>query len=323
MQKLKLKSLFLTLCLLFTSASVFAGGAFEIVSQPMEVLASKLARKFKISQDEALVLASTIIKGTKVASGNAIPKTDAAFQTMLNRPGNNELARAFAKLGDSTLDELSAKQIGDLANDIGVKVNTVAKAADLCETCGISQNLLNKFGLRIYIPVSTDIPSKTLTGIPTDVAKNISYIANHRLIKVKASTISKATRSKTANLLTQTDIRKIRYALEALEGQHGKEAQEYVKAILTMGDGNIVGNARMIATASSLAEDGAVGKQTMEEMSTIINKINKEHKTQKARLSALCKHYAGKAKGSKSKTAAFKNLKTCPNYAPVFNACSI
>ncbi len=316
----KMKMLLLTLGLVFTSLSAFAGGAFELVAKPVDEVASAIARHFKIPNEEASVLASTIVKGFKVAAGDSEPTTEAAFRAIIARDA--DLAAAFAKIGNKDLKELTEREIGELANDIGAKVNTLAKAADLCQTCGISETLINKFGLKIYIPVSVDAPMKTLVGVPSDPSVLVKRISSNRLVKTKSGALLASMKSDSEHMMSALDLRKIQKGLDCADGSCGPEAQAYVRAALKLGDGDVAGDSRLIATTAALLEDPQ-GKSVMDEMSKVMDNVSKEHKTPKDRRIALCKHYSAKAKGtaSKSDDTAFKNLKGCPNYAAIFGSC--
>ena len=316
-----MKLIVLTLGLIFTSVSAMAGGAAELILKPADEVVQILVSKYQFNRAQAEVLASTITKGAKVALRKQVPATEEALIKALDDKGQKALASFLRSIED--VEKLSDDQLARLNDEFGVAVSKTAKAAEICETCGIDEVLLKRLGIKYYIPVSTDIPDSLFGGVSRNVDELASYIASGRNVKVTKSKLLAAMSSKSKTPVSDVDLAKMAVAVEAIDGKHGKEAQAYVLAALELGNGDVLSDSRLIATAASLIDDTQDGKIVMKEMSEVMNDVNKKHKSVPARRKALCEHY--KAKASKTSTQAddiaLKNLKQCPNYAPIFGAC--
>jgi|GEM_PF-2116678 len=321
----KIKALVVTLTLALFVNMAHAAGTAEFVTMPFESMVSHLVKKFKITSEEAEMLASTIIKGTEYALGRNVPVNDAvALRRLLDQPGNKKLKEAFEAININKIDDLSEAQLGQLANDIGAVVDQSAKrAVDVCRSCGITDDLIHRFGLKLYIPKEVDTSGlEVMKDLPLRLDQVLSAIDSEGrgVIKVARKEITDAMKAKTLN---KHDLRKLLFALKARKGEYGPEAEAAAKTFLAMTDDSPLTGNRIALTIADFVDSGADGKATLSELSDIGKKINADHKTPKARDEALCKHFAAVAKGKPAREANFAKLKSCPNYQSVFNACAL
>jgi hypothetical protein len=323
--KLKLKASALTLTLGFFVSVSHAAGTAEFVAMPFEQMVRHLVSKYKVTSEEAEMLASTIIKGTEYSLGRSIPTNDSAALTrLLDQPGNQKLKAAFDAINIKNIDELTEAQIGSLANEIGAVVDQSAKrAVDVCRSCGITDDLVHRFGLRVWIPREVDTSGlESMKDLPLRLDQVLSAIdqEGRGVIKLTRAEITDLMKSQSLN---KHDLRKLLFALKARKGEYGPEAEAAAKTFLAMADDKPLTENRMALVIADFVDSGAEGKATLKELADIGKKINEEHKTPKARREALCKHFANIAKGKPAREANFTKLKNCPNYQLVFNSCSI
>lgn len=321
MKKINVAILTLGLFLFQNSANASVLSPFKVSADEM---ASQIVAKHGVGQAQAAVLASTIVKGMNALAGDAM-KSESAFKAFLDKPENADLKRALSVLSDSdtSLDNLSARQLGDLNNAIGTRVG--ARAADACRECGIDTVLKERFGVRVFIPVSSTISAKDLQGAALNPGTLASSIASIRTVKTSKTALIKEMSSKDVDSVSLMSMRKIQLAAEcSVSGKCGEEAAEFANQMLIASDGQVVGSGRAIAITRDLMDEGAEGAQTMKTLSDDLKQINADakYKSVDERLTALCKKMADRAKAS-GKQASFNNLKNCPNYRPIFDKCSI
>jgi hypothetical protein len=306
-----------------------AAGSAELVVMPVEQAAKRLEKIYKISNEEAMMLANTIIKGSELSLGRSIPANQVEFEKLLALPGNERLKRAFDAINVEKLDDVSDADLGKLANEVGAIVDSSRRAADVCRTCGITDALYHRFGLRIYIPLEVETSMQILRHQPNDlnvVTRDLDAVNKRGVIKGgnQASLLKLMNDADETRRITKHDLRKARYAVvDGLSGKEGPEVQEAAKVFVEMANGNIFEENRMALTIADFADEGAEGKATLQELSQIGRKINQEQKTPKARREAFCKYFADAARGKPAREASFNKLKRCPNYQIVFNACSL
>jgi hypothetical protein len=317
----KIKVFILSLVLSLVSIPSWSAGPIEILKMPVEQLASVIARSQRISQREALVLANTIRTGTELALGRSIPGNEAQLNRLLSQPGNQRLRAAFESINIARVEDMTDVDLGRLANAVGGVVDSSRQAVDICRTCGITETLYQRFGLRIYIPPEITANTAALRGTVSDPGQNVQRIAASRVSKTSASDLINAVRE---GKLYNHDLRKIRHGVDCAEASApcGRQAQEFALAASEMADGNYIRNP-LISTTSDFLEDGVGGQAAMADLTNVIRRINAENATPEARLSALCRQLAGNARGNPVREASFTQLRRCPGFMAVANACSL
>lgn len=324
----KFKVLLSTLTVGLISNLAMAAGTAELVVMPIEQAAKRISKVYKIAEEEAAMIANTIIKGTELSLGRSIPGNQLEFEKLLNLPGNERLKRAFDAINVEKMDEISDVDLGKLANEIGAIVDSSRRAADVCRTCGITDTLFHRFGLRIFIPLEVETSMAVLKNTPNDlnvIARDIDQFNKRGTIKGASQTqVFKLLQERDETLrVTKHDLRKAHFALKSLDGSNGAEAKAAAETFIAMADGNILSENRIALTIADFADEGSEGKATLSELSEIGRKINSEHKSPKVRREALCKHFADVARGKPAREASFRKLQRCPNYQVVFSACAL
>jgi hypothetical protein len=324
----KFKVLLSTLTVGLMANIAMAAGTAELVTMPLEQATKRVSKIYKIAEEEAMMITNTIIKGTELSLGRSIPANQAEFEKLLSLPGNERLKRAFDAINVEKLDDVTDADLGKLANEVGAIVDSSRRAADVCRTCGITDTLYHRFGLRIYIPLEVETSMAVLKNTPNDlnvVVRDIDQLNKRGTVKgaSQSSLLKMLQDSDETRRLTKHDLRKAHYALKSLDGSNGPEAKSAAETFIAMADGNIFSDNRIALTIADFADEGAEGKATLAELSDIGRKINSENKTPKARREALCKHFADVARGKPAREASFRKLQRCPNYQLVFSACSL
>jgi hypothetical protein len=324
----KLKVLLSTLTVGLVANISMAAGPAELVVMPLQAASKKISQIFKISDEEAMTIANTIIKGTELSLGRSIPTNQLELQRLLDAPGNERLKRAFAAINVERLEDISPADIGRLSNEIGAIVDSSRRAADVCRTCGITEDLFHRFGMRIYIPLEVETSMAVLRNTPNDIPTLLRDLDQfNRRGTIKGASTSNLRRYMTledeSQRLTRHDLRKLHFALSSLNGSNGPEAKAAAEVYIAMANGNVVNENRLAMTIADFVDEGAEGKATLAELAEIGRKINTEHSTPKARRDSLCKHFADVARGNPAREASFRRLQRCPNYQLVFTACSL
>ncbi|MEO5666634.1 MAG: hypothetical protein ABIR96_01110 [Bdellovibrionota bacterium] len=322
------KVLLTTLVVGLVAHVAVAAGTAELVVMPVEQAAKHISKTYKIAEEEAMMIANTIIKGTELSLGRTIPANQVDFTKLLNLPGNERLKRAFDMINVEKLNDISDVDLGKLANEIGAIVDSSKRAADVCRTCGITDTLFHRFGLRIFIPLDVETSMAVLKNTPNDlnvVVRDLDQLNKRGTIKGASQTelLKLLQSSNDAQRLTKHDLRKAHFALKSLDGSNGPEAKAAAETFIAMAGGNIFSENRIALTIADFADEGAEGKATLAELSDIARKIEGENSTPKARAQAFCKHFADVARGKPEREASFRKLQRCPNYQLVFNACSL
>lgn len=323
----KYKLLALTLSLGIFTESSFAAGAIELISMPFEAAVRHLKSVYNISTEEAEMMAGTLIKGTEFALGrNEAVRNADELRKLVNAKGNEALKAAFDKINVNRLEDITPEQLGTLANDIGGTVDTSARASvvDVCRSCGITDVLINRFGLKLYIPREVDTEGlDALKGIPMKLHDVKAAIAKEGrgVIKLTDAEIDKAMKERS---LTKHDLRKLLFTIRARGGSYGPEAKLAAEEFLQIAADKPIQNNRMAFIIADFS-DTAENKAFLNELGEVTKKVNDDPalKTPQERNAALCKHFAGLAKGNPANEANFKQLQKCANYAQVFTSCAL
>lgn len=308
---------------MYTSMA-FANGALELAILPLEVAAKKIAAAQKLSgkigEEAATVAVHTFQEGLARTLGvKTLPSKVEELEKLVAK---NPKAKAI-------IDRIAAKDVASiskedsrfLAEEFGVLVESSTKAVDACQRCG-DASVAQVYGLKIFIPVETQEVAalKKVPASYNDLVKGMTRMSrDQRAFKFQAKDVN-AAMSKSVNdsgRLYGSDLRKLFFAAQALDGSYGKSAQEAATQFIRMADGDIVNKPNLAVIVADLSDS----PQILDSLASVAKKINddKSLKSAEDRAKAFCKEFAGLAKGGKEDE--FNRLAKC--YPRVFGTCSL